>query len=202
MIDMIGLEHNLHALGYEVHCFDTGSEAADYLDSVIDQQSVGFAGSMTLDQIGIYDRLIKHNKVYWHHRVGKGMSIDEMRKKASTADIYLSSVNAVSQNGEIVNIDGTCNRVASLFYGHKKVYLVIGMNKIEADYEHALYRAKNIAAPKNAKRLGVDTPCAIKADRCYDCKSPQRICRGLAVLWEKPMSGEYEIILVKEDLGY
>ena len=127
------------------------------MDSVIDQQSVGFAGSVTLDQIGIYDRLIKHNKVYWHHRAGKGMSIDELRKKASTADIYLSSVNAVSQNGEIVNIDGTCNRVASIFYGHKKVYLVIGMNKIEADYEHALYRARNIAAPKNAKRLGVDT---------------------------------------------
>ena len=92
--------------------------------------------------------------------------------------------------------------MASIFYGHKKVYLVVGENKIAKDYESALYRARNIAAPLNAKRLGVKTPCAVKGDRCYDCKSPERICRGLSVLWGKPMTGEFEVLLIHENLGY
>ena len=102
----------------------------------------------------------------------------------------------------IINIDGNCNRVASTMYGHKKVYLVAGVNKLAEDYEKALWRARNIASPKNAKRLGVNTPCAVNADRCYDCNSPQRICRGLVVLWEKPLTSDIEILLVNEDLGY
>jgi hypothetical protein len=82
------------------------------------------------------------------------------------------------------------------------VYFVIGENKIAKDYDSALYRARNIAAPLNARRLGVKTPCAVKADRCYNCNSPERICRGLSALWCKPMTGEFEVILVHEDLGY
>lgn len=106
------------------------------------------------------------------------------------------------KTGEIVNIDGNCNRVASLLYGHEKVYLVIGRNKIRETYEEALFRARNIAAPLNAKRVGAKTPCAVKADKCYDCNSSQRICRGLCVLWAPPMTGEYVILLINEDLGY
>ena len=113
-----------------------------------------------------------------------------------------SSVNGLAETGEIINIDGTGNRVAAIFYGHKKVYLVVGKNKIAPDYEKALWRARNIASPRNAKRLGVNTPCAVNADKCYDCKSPQRICRGLLVLWEKPMASDIEILLINEDLGY
>ena len=75
-------------------------------------------------------------------------------------------------------------------------------NKIAKDYDSALWRARNIASPLNAKRLKVKTPCAIQGDRCYDCKSPDRICRGLSVLWSKPMTGEFEIILVDENLGF
>lgn len=82
------------------------------------------------------------------------------------------------------------------------MYLVAGANKIAKDYESALWRARNIAAPLNAKRLGMKTPCAVKADRCYDCKCPDRICRGLSVLWSKPMTGEFEVVLINEKLGY
>lgn len=92
--------------------------------------------------------------------------------------------------------------MASIFYGHRKVYLVVGANKIAKDYDSALWRARNIAAPQNAGRCSVKTPCAVKADRCYDCKSPERICRGLSVLWSKPMTGEFEVILIDEKLGY
>lgn len=92
--------------------------------------------------------------------------------------------------------------MASIFYGHERVYLVVGKNKLAKDYDSALYRARNIAAPLNAKRLGMKTPCAVKADRCYDCKSPDRICCGLSVLWRKPMTGEFEVILIDEELGF
>ena len=196
------LKKNLIALGYTVSCFDTAEEATHYLDAQIHQQTVGFAGSMTLEKMGLHERLSAHNEVHWHQRIPEGKTSKEVRVQANAASIYITSVNGIAESGEIVNIDANCNRVASIFYGHEKVYFVIGENKIEKDYDSALYRARNIAAPMNARRLGVKTPCAIKADRCYNCNSPERICRGLSVLWSKPMTGVFEIILVHEDLGY
>ena len=126
----------------------------------------------------------------------------ETRTAASQAEIYISSVNGISEQGEIVNIDGTGNRVAAISYGPSKVYLVVGANKVASDYESALFRARNVAAPLNAKRLNRKTPCAANADKCYDCTSPERICRNLSVLWTKPSGAEYEVILIKESLGY
>lgn len=196
------VKSNLKNRGYEVNVFDTAMEAAAYLDLQIDGQKVGFGGSVTLKEMGLYEKLSRHNEVIWHNRIAKGVSDKEVRMEARTANIYVSSVNGLAETGEIINIDGTGNRVASIFYGHEKVYLVIGKNKLAKDYEDALWRARNIASPLNAKRLGVKTPCAVNADKCYDCNSPQRICRGLLVLWEKPISTDIEIILVKEDLGY
>lgn len=193
---------NLCDRGYIVTCFDTALEAADYINSQIDNQTIGFGGSMTLEQMGLYERLKKHNTVHWHHRIPEGKTSKEVRLEANAANIYISSVNGLAETGEIINIDATGNRVASIFYGHEKVYLVIGKNKLEKDYDSALYRARNIASPLNAKRLGVKTPCAIKGDKCYDCNSPERICRGLSVLWSKPMTGEFEVILIDEKLGY
>ena len=117
--------------------------------------------------------------------------------------MYLSSVNAIAETGEILNIDGTGNRVAATLYGHKKLYLVTGVNKIAADYDAALWRARNIASPKNAQRLQKKTPCALHGDKCYDCSSPERICRGLVVLWEPVKGiGETEVVLIGEALGY
>ena len=86
-------------------------------------------------------------------------------------------------------------------FGHEKVYFVIGRNKLAPTYEKALWRARNIAGPQNARRLGRKTPCAVKADRCYDCKSPDRICCGLVTLWRPMLDMEAEVILVDQDLG-
>lgn len=196
------LSENLRQGGYIVSCFESAAEAADYLNMKIDGESVGFGGSMTLEKMGLYERLVDHNRVYWHHRIPKGLTSKEVREQACAADIYITSANGVAESGEIINIDANGNRVAATFYGHKKVYFVIGENKIEKDYDTALWRARNIAAPKNAKRLGMNTPCAVNADRCYNCHSPERICRGLSVFWQKPMTGEFEIILVHEELGF
>lgn len=196
------LKHNLEERGYKVSCFSTAKEATDYLDNQLDQKTIGFGGSMTLEQMGLYERLADHNKVSWHHRIPEGKTSQDVRLEASGAEVYFSSVNGIAETGEIINIDGRCNRVAAILYGHEKVYLVVGKNKIAKDYDSALWRARNIASPLNAKRLNMKTPCAVKADRCYDCKSPDRICRGLSVLWEVPMGADIEVVLIDEDLGY
>lgn len=196
------IKENLQNRGYKVSCFDTAREGADYLDRVIDRKSVGFGGSVTLEQMGLFDRLSGHNKVSWHWRVPQGATALDMQKESRTAEIYISSVNGIAETGEIINIDGRCNRVAETLYGHEKVILIAGANKIAKNYDEALYRARNVAAPLNARRLGVNTPCAQKGDHCYDCSSPDRICRGLTVLWEPPMGSEIEVILIGEHLGY
>lgn len=195
-------EKNLRDRGYTVTVFDTAAEASKYIDAQIDNQTVGFGGSVTLEQMGLYETLSEHNQVFWHHRIPAGKTSKEVRLQANAANIYISSVNGLAETGEIINIDGNCNRVASIFYGHEKVYLIVGKNKLAKDYDSALYRARNIASPLNAKRLGLKTPCAVNGDKCYDCRSPERICRGLSVLWSKPMTGEFEVVLIDEELGY
>ena len=196
MADFTKVEQALRQRGYTVRVFETGGAAADYLNSAIDGVSVGIGGSVTVQQLGLYDRLAEHNQVYWHWQGGP-----EQRAKAAEADVYLTSANGLAETGEILNIDGAGNRVASTLYGHKKVYFVIGANKLAPTRDEALWRARNIAAPRNARRLGKKTPCAVKGDKCYDCKSPDRICRGLVELWGPMMGMETEVILIGEDLG-
>ena len=200
MTDFSRVKQNMEARGFRVSVFATAAEAADYLDSAIDNTSVGFGGSVTLEQMGLYERLERHDRVNWHWRP----TVDgaDAWQAAMTAEHYITSVNGLAETGELINIDGTGNRVASTLYGHKKVWFVVGRNKLAPTYEEALWRARNIAAPKNAQRLGRKTPCAVKADHCYDCKSPERICRGLVVLWEAIGSMEMEVVLVDEALGY
>ena len=190
------VKKNLEARGFSVRTFATAAEAAAYLNEAIDGKTVGFGGSVTLQDMGLYELLGSHNEVHWHWVNGQ-----EERKTAMGTQVYLSSANGLAETGEIINIDGSGNRVASTLYGHEKVYLVIGRNKPAPTYDEALWRARNIASPKNAQRLGRKTPCAVKGDRCYDCKSPDRICRGLVVLWGAMMGMETEVILVDEDLG-
>ncbi|WP_295588530.1 lactate utilization protein [uncultured Oscillibacter sp.] len=196
MADFTKVEQALRQRGYTVRVFETGAEAADYLNGAIDGVSVGIGGSVTVQQLGLYDRLAAHNQVYWHWQGGP-----EQRTRAAGADVYLTSANGLAETGEILNIDGAGNRVASTLYGHKKVYFVIGANKLAPTRDEALWRARNIAAPRNAQRLEKKTPCAVNGDRCYDCKSPDRICRGLVELWGPMMGMEAEVILVNEDLG-
>ena len=195
MADLERVRKNLEERGFQTSCFATAKEAADYLDAQIDGATVGIGGSMTIQAMGLSERLSKHNEVIWHWEGG------ELRR-AMLADVYLTSVNGLAETGEIVNIDGNCNRVAASMFGPKRVYYVVGINKIAPDFEKALWRARNVAAPKNAQRLGKKTPCAVRADRCYDCKSPERICRGLSVLWRKPTGFEQaEVVLIEEELG-
>ena len=192
------VKQNLESRGYTVRVFATGKEAADYLDAALDGKSVGFGGSMTLDALGLYERLGTHNQVIWHWKQADKAAA---HRSALSAGVYLTSVNGLAETGELINIDGTGNRVAATLFGHEKVYFVVGRNKLAPTYDEALWRARNIASPKNAQRLGKKTPCAVKGDRCYDCKSPERVCRGLVTLWGPMMGMEAEVLLIDEELG-
>ncbi|WP_303104078.1 lactate utilization protein [uncultured Mitsuokella sp.] len=195
------LAKNLEKRGYRVTVYRTKEEAAAYLDATIRGKTVGMGGSVTLNTLGLYEKLQLHNKVYWHWR--QKMTPEAAKLASYQADVYLSSLNGVAETGELVNIDGNCNRVAATLAAHERVCFVVGRNKVAPTLEAAIHRARNIAAPKNAQRLGCKTPCAVKADHCYDCKSPERICRMLNVLWDKPLSKTvYEVVLIDEDLGY
>lgn len=197
MGDMTNLEMNLKKRGYAVTRFSRGEDASAYLNAMIDKTTVGIGGSATIKEIQVYDTLKTHNDVYWHWEQEK----DEARMSAMNTEYYLTSANAVSESGEIINIDGLGNRVASTLFGHRKIFFVIGRNKLTSTFEEAVWRARNVAAPKRAKQLGHKTPCAIKADKCYDCASPERVCRGLVTLWAPMMGMEAEVILIDEDLG-
>lgn len=190
---------NLKSRGFDVSRFSSKEEARDYIAGKLSGAVIGMGGSMTLKQMGLFDALATNNTV-WNHWV---QDPESARKNAAAADVYITSANAVAETGELINIDGAGNRVASTLYGKKEVYFVVAINKFEETFDKALWRARNIASPKNAQRLGVKTPCAINGDRCYDCSSPERICKGLVVLWGNMLGvGRTEIVIVDEDLGY
>lgn len=201
-MDFSKVKGALEARGFSVAVCPTKEAASEYLNEKIDGISVGFGGSVTLQEMGLYDSLSRHNAVYDNWNVPQGGTSDEVRAAAMDTEVYLCSANGLAETGELINIDGTGNRVASTMFGHKRLYFVVGRNKVAPTYDEALWRARNIAGPKNAQRLERKTPCAVKGDRCYDCDSPDRICRALVVLW-RPMRGcETEVVLVDEELGY
>lgn len=182
---------------YKVSFFNDSKDAASYLDTAIDHCSVCFGDSETLLKIGLYDLLCKHNTV---HDPMHGDFFEEAYGGISD-DIFITSVNGASEEGILINLDGTGNRIAGTLFGHKKVYFVFGTNKIEKNLEDAVWRVRNVAAPLNAKRHGYNTPCAVKGDKCYDCKSEDRICNGLTIYYKKMRNVEMEIILINESLG-
>ena len=203
-MDLQIVKENLEKKGFKVSVFSDAKEASDYLNKEINNTSVAFGGSMTLAEMGLFDTLKTHNEIWYHSdaELIEKYGREEIFKRAMSTDVYISSVNGMSADGALINIDGNGNRIASTAFGHKKVYYVVGKNKIEDTFEKAMWRARNIAAPKNAQRLNRKTPCAIKGDKCYNCSSPERICRGILIT-ETPMSAqETEILLVNENLGY
>ncbi|MBQ6117037.1 MAG: lactate utilization protein [Oscillospiraceae bacterium] len=192
------IAQTLRANGFAVSLFETGAEAAAYLDRVIDGKTVGFGGSVTLRDMGLYRMLSAHNQIFSHMETGDMSQI----RGAATAQVYLTSVNALAETGELINIDGFGNRIAASVYGHEKVYFVIGRNKLAGSMDEAIRRARNVAAPLNARRKQTKTPCAATADHCYDCRSPERICRAMTLIWQPMIGMESEIVLINEDLGF
>lgn len=187
---------NLHKIDYKY--FDTSDEVKEYLRNEINGEKIAFGGSMTLKELGLYDILRENNEVFWHWET----KTPEQRKIESELTVYMLSANAIAATGEIVNIDGTGNRVANAIYGPQKVYYVIGENKITPDLMSAIDRARNMAAPPNAKRLGLNTPCAIDG-KCHNCASENRICNAMSIIMARTTKQQKcEVIIIGEKLGY
>lgn len=194
LLNVDALTRAFTSRGFAFSYFPTAKEAARYITSACAGKSVALGGSMTFKEMGFPKAFADSTEVHWHW-VTKG-------EYYQTPDIYLTSANALSESGEAVNIDGTCNRVAGTLYGPKQCMFVCGINKLCPDLASAVERARNVAAPKNAQRLGTRTPCAADG-KCHDCKSPARICRALVVHMGAPKGFEKcEIVLVGESLGY
>jgi len=189
---------NLKARHFEVSHFATKEEAAEYLCGEIKNTTVGIGGCKTADQMGIYELLqAQDNEVFWHWKQ-QGY---EVLLKENDAEVFISSANAISEDGQIINIDGRGNRLAGLCFGKKRVYIVAGTNKICPDFESAVYRARNTAAVQNVGRFDIKTPCKLDG-KCHDCKSPQRVCNAMLVLWGPMMDMQkIEVVLIDEELG-
>jgi len=179
-------------------------EACSKIKELIPEGStVAVGGSMTLFEIGAID-LLRNGKYNFLDRYEAGLTAEQMKeihRKAFFADAYLTSSNAVTEEGELYNGDGTGNRVAAMIYGPYKVIVVVVFNKIVKDLNEAISRVENLAAPANTKRLSRRTPCT-KTGYCMDCDSPERICNDYVLIKKQNTPGRIHVIIINKELGY
>jgi L-lactate utilization protein LutB len=181
--------------------YDSNAAVAYLMESIGKDVKVGIGGSMTVKSMGIPEALKERgNEVYFHWLESTPEGMDAARMKASRADVYLTSTNALTEEGQLVNIDGIGNRVTAMIYGPQKVYVICGVNKLAKNLDGALQRIKDNAY-KNARRLKLNTPCAVTGE-CSDCSSPQRMCNVTTIINRKPGKMELEVVLIGEELGY
>ncbi len=189
---------------YQVSVFETAEEAAQYVDASIDQKTVGFGDSRTMADMGLYRRLRSHNTVYDPYQSKDNDEFLDLARKAMLTDVFLTSVNGMAQTGEMVNIDGTGNRIAGSLFGHEKVFFIVSANKIEPDLDRAMYRARNVAAPLNALKYNLPTPCVKSGEhRCFNCNTEGKICNAIVVHHAKMNDiDDVEVVLIMEEMGF
>lgn len=193
----------LESRNMEAYYVETKEEAVKKALELIQKGStISMGGAASVKECGLYDAVSSGDYVFYDRdRVNTQEEKEEIALRAFSADWFLGSVNAMSENGVFINIDGNANRVAAYAYGPKNVLLIVGMNKIVKTEADAMSRARNEAAPVNAQRFGIDTPCS-KNGTCFDCKSPQCICCQILTTRFSRVKGRFKIILVDENLGF
>ena len=175
---------------------------AKALELIPEGSSISWGGTMSAQEIGLTDALHKGNyDVYDREQVETREEKEKIAHQALNCDFFIGSTNALSEDGVLVNVDGNANRVAAFAYGPKNVLLIVGMNKVVKTEADAMSRARNEAAPINAQRFGVDTPC-VKNGSCFNCKSPQCICCQILITRFSKVPKRTKIILVDENLGF
>lgn len=173
------------------------------IEIVKEGSTVSVGGSMTLFETGVIEHL-RSGRYNFLDRYKEGLSQEDMKdiyRKSFFADAYFTSSNAITEEGEIYNVDGNGNRVAAMIYGPDKVIIIAGINKIVRDLDEAIIRNREMAAPANAKRLNKNTPCT-KTGYCMDCSSPERICRNYVLIKNQGKKGRMFVIFVDKQLGY
>lgn len=199
------MSNTIYALvrkGFTVHHATTLSEAKAIVMQLIGHaDSIGFGGSVTLQSMGIYEELQSLGRhPHWHWKSDKPKP--EAMAQAASSDVYLCSSNAITADGCLVNIDGTGNRVGAMIAGPKQVIIVAGSNKlVDGGVPQALGRIKTVACPLNARRLGLDTPCA-REDKCDAAHCQRSMCNVTSII-ERPVGGhKITVVLVDEEAGY
>lgn len=212
------LEKTAHALrknNMEAHIAENKEEALRILKTLLKPgDKIGVGGSVTLGEIGVYD-VLKSGEYQYIDRYEKGLTreqIDERFRECFFADVYLSSSNAVTENGELYNVDGHSNRIAAIAFGPKSVVIIAGYNKITGNLKEAEERVKQLAAPQNAKRLNVNTYCSahgecrsLQNEYCEitdGCFGDSRICCNYLICAKQRVKNRIKVILVQEELGY
>ena len=174
---------------------------AKALELIPEGSSISWGGTMSAQEIGLTDALHKGNYDVYDREQVETREKEKIAHQALNCDFFIGSTNALSEDGVLVNVDGNANRVAAFAYGPKNVLLIVGMNKVVKTEADAMSRARNEAAPINAQRFGVDTPC-VKNGSCFNCKSPQCICCQILITRFSKVPKRTKIILVDENLGF
>lgn len=184
------------------YCADKNAALAKALELIPPEDVVSWGGSVTIKEVGLLEAVKRRNPVIDRDTAADAEEKTELMRRALLCDTYLMSANAISKDGQLVNIDGNGNRVAALIYGPKQVIVIAGMNKVAGTLEGALDRARNVAAPINASRFaGLPTPCA-KLGTCGDCASAQSICSQVVITRTCRVPQRIKVILVGESLGF
>lgn len=193
----------LESRNMEAYYVKTKEEALEKaLELIPEGSTISWGGSVSAQEIGLTQALKDGEYVvYDRETVGTREEKEEIAHKALNCDFFLGSTNAISEDGVMVNIDGNANRVAAYAYGPKNVLLIVGMNKVVKTEADAMSRAKNEAAPINAQRFGIDTPC-VKNGSCFDCKKPECICCQILITRYSRVAKRTKVILVDENLGF
>lgn len=172
------------------------------LELIPEGSSIGWGGSMSIKEIGLKDAVCTGNYKVFNRDVCKTPEEKrEMELATYGCDYFITSANAITEDGVMVNIDGNANRVSAIAYGPKNVVMIVGMNKAVKTVDDAMSRARNEAAPINAQRFGINTPCS-KEGMCFDCKSPDTICCQIMITRFSKVPNRIKVILVNEDLGF
>ena len=191
----------LEARAMEAYVLDSAGEVVPLLQTLLPPGgTVSNGGSATLNECGAME-LLRSGAYTFLDREAPGVDRQALYRQVFSADAYLASANAITDAGEIYQIDGQGNRVAALVFGPQLVVLVAGRNKIVTDLDAARRRRAELAAPANTHRLGLPLPCGVTGT-CSDCKSPGRICCSELVMYHQQQPGRVKVILVNEELGF
>jgi L-lactate utilization protein LutB len=186
---------------FDAYYCSTTQEALDkVLELIPEGAQVSWGGSVTVDELGVRDALRRRGQPLLDRDAVPAEERAEIMRRAQSCDVFLMGSNAVTEDGQLFNIDGMGNRVDALCYGPKSVIVVAGMNKVVPDLAAAYSRVRHVAAPMNAQRFGLQTPCSVTG-QCGDCFSPDCICNAMVATRGCRPAGRVKVILVGEDLG-
>ena len=184
------------------YCPDRAAAIEKVLELISPEDTVSWGGAATVDELGVKEALRQRGQAVIDRETAKNaQERQQMLKQALTCDTFLMGSNAISADGQLVNIDGTGNRVAALCFGPTQVVVVAGMNKVAGDLDGAMRRAREVAAPMNAQRFPLKTPCVANG-LCGDCKGPDSICAQIVTTRLCKPAGRIKVVLVGEDLGF